>query len=171
MGHGQIKILHTRDSLLAQQAKAHAMYSWHWEFKSGAWPLPQTIPSAILLVTYIHNLVWMAQLYPFTTLLSQSWRNHSQVMDHYTHQIFVAHAKHWTPLQLPETVSECAPGIAAKASVTLVHPAQAYTELCGNPYAYPSKILCCFPSDQAIFKQNKHQFDVQFEFWALLFVT
>lgn len=61
--------------------------------------------------------------------------------------------------------------LCQKARVTLVHPAQANTKLCGNPYAYPSKILCCFPANRAIYTQNKQQFDEPFEFWALLFVT
>lgn len=70
-----------------------------------------------------------------------------------------------------ETVFNALLGILPKARVILVHPAQANTKLCGNPYAYPSKILCCFPANRAIFTQNKQQFDKPFQFWALLFVT
>ena len=38
-----------------------------------------------------------------------------------------------------------------KARVILVHPAQAHTELCGNPSAYQAKSLCCFPASQGHF--------------------
>lgn len=157
------------------------MCLWYEESESGGWPLWQVILSKISSVTLQYVLSNKAKKtlsmdgpvvsLQYTALPIMKRSQLSCGTFYHAYQTSVAHFDHWSPLQLPETVFNVLLGTVPKARVTLVHPAQANTKLCGNPYADPSKILCCFPANQAIFTQNKQQFDKQFEFWALLFVT
>lgn len=150
--------LHTTDSLLAQQSKEQAM-RWNILSLNLEGDLYDQSPSSEISSTTACAVQKVKKLFNMDGCCMNACKTQA------------AHLSHRSPPQLPETEFSVLLGTLPKARVTLVHPAQASTKLCGNPYAYPSKILCCFPATQAIFTQNKQQLDKPFRFWALLFVT
>lgn len=94
---------------------------------------------------------------------------HSKVMEHYT--IYTRHQWHIFIIEVHYSYNSLQCGSSAKNQCHFSSSSTSHYKALWKPLCLAMQNSLFFPANQAIYTQNKKQFDELYEFWALLFVT